>query len=152
MNIQIPPPNTQEAIEVHPAVRFQWVKADSAFCVSLGNTQQTAIDAFFEANRAAMSLWPPQAPFYALQDLSSEKVGLSPYFRHKINAFIADLNASGLEGHIIFLFAPGLMGQVMDLGARLFITQAKRAHIHTHHQAAAAWGHLARLMAEGAGV
>jgi hypothetical protein len=129
-------------------VQFQWLHEGRAYCITLTSSNREAIDVYIEANLAALRQWPKDQRYFSLQDTSHPSVGITPYFRTRLEEVLAAMTQHALTGHSVVVLSNSIGGNLLRIYGRIFARKAGPMKQHWVVGLAAAQATLAQLLAE----
>jgi len=119
-SIQLPEKTNLDLVNLHPHVKFQWLYDGKAFYINISSSSRDAIDAYVKTNLLVLQAWDPTKHFYSFQDVSHDKVTITPYFRQGLDNVSAEVQKLGIQGDSMILMANNIMGKVIQVYGKIF--------------------------------
>jgi len=127
---QLPDKSSTETVQLSPEVSFQWLQGGKAYLITITKASQEGVDAYIDANIAALDMWERGTTFFSVQDVSHPDVTITPYFRKRLDDILVHMKASGLQGHSVIVLANTIIGKIVRVYGSAFARRADPIEQH----------------------
>jgi len=110
-------------IQITPNVAFHWLHNGVAYEVIAESSQRKDVDAYIDANLAAINQWDKQQPFYSIQNISNANVSVTPYFKSRLDEVADVMKAQEIKGVSMIVMNNNFTGQLMKMLSRFFVSR-----------------------------
>ena len=114
-------------IQISENVTFRWLHDGQAYETATHGSKRDDIDAYINANLAAVQQWNPEQPFYSFQDISHKDVSITPYFKARLENVAEAMKERGVSGISMVILNNGLSGQLLKILSRFFVNSVDSA-------------------------
>jgi len=127
--LELPPRTSTDVINLSDTVEFQWLFDGAAFMIMLkGNTRED-IDVYIDANIEVIQSWPDNTKFFSFQNISYNNVGMTPYFKKRLDEAADTMLEKKLVGHSMVLISDTLLGRSLKIVVGWF---SRKAPVQQH--------------------
>jgi len=148
--ITLPDRSDTTLTHISEKVTFQWLHDGQAYETKTTGAKREDIDAYINANLAAIQQWDTALPFYSVQNISHKDVSITPYFKVRLADAATLMEERGVRGYSMVILNNGFSGNLLKLLSRFFVNRVNSSVTQiwfTDHQKA--YTELETRMASG---
>ena len=109
--------------QISENVTFKWLHDGQAYETATTGAKREDIDAYINANLAAIQEWDVAQPFYSVQNISHKDVSITPYFKARLADVAKTMEERGVKGYSMIVLNNGFSGNLLKLLSRFFVSR-----------------------------
>ena len=97
-----------------------WHDEESYFMVKLTDSSRQTLDVYYDVVNNLYKSWDNTIPLYFIQDITDDKISLTPYFRSQIDNLNKQVEKYNINFYLAVVTQNNFTGQIMRMFGRLF--------------------------------
>lgn len=120
----LPARTSPERHHLGHGVFVEWLENGQIIAFTVLDSHQTTVDTYIQACFEYLDSLADDGTIFMLHDISDKNVGLTPYFRKRLEDIAKHIKEKALQGYSAVLLPDTMLSQIMVNFGRLFSRQS----------------------------